>query len=512
MEIIEEITTKNLDHLGLVAGVCDEIGLVDLIDKLTESDEQRKISVGLATKAMVLNGLGFANQTLYLTPNFFDKKPVDVLLGSEVLAKDLNSHSLGTALDELYYSGISKVFYNVSLQSISRYGIKITSRHLDGTTFTVHGEKLNEKESTKGLIELKRGYNKQKRHDLPQFVFELISANVEGIPLFIKAASGNKTDKTEFPEVLESYMEQMKGREKLEGHTVADSALYSEENLQKIESILWITRVPETINRAKNSIKRTADQEWKKKTVEKWVLKNKTELAKQVKKLGKDSYLSEALAKQAVEHWYKGLKKSLKRYHDLGAIGVEKKEHYGRGRRKQNAVPQRISYSIQSIDFQRDEAAITAHKYEKSQFILASNDLDTENLTAEQALHLYKNEQQKVERGFRFLKDPMFLLDKIFLELPRRIMALSMVMALCLLVYTLAQFKIRKALKESKQTLPNQLNRPIQNPTMKWIFQLLGGIHVMYLKGEKKYILNLNETRLKILNLMGEATQAYYTV
>ena len=133
-------------------------------------------------------------------------------------------------------------------------------------------------------------------------------------------------------------------------------------------------------------------------------------------------------------------------------------------------------------------------------------------MTAEQALHLYKNEQQKVERGFRFLKDPMFLLDKIFLELPRRIMALSMVMALCLLVYTLAQYKIRKVLKETNQTLPNQLKRPIQNPTMKWIFQLLGGIHVMYLKGEKKYILNLNETRLKILNLMGEATQSYYTV
>ena len=548
MEIIEDITTKNLDHLGLVAGVCDEIGLVELIDRLTGSNEQRKISVGIATKAMVLNGLGFANQTLYLTPEFFDKKPVDILLGEGILAKDINSHSLGTALDELYYSGISKVFYNVSLQSITRYGIKITSRHLDGTTFTVHGEKLNEKGAKSGLIELKRGYNKQKRHDLPQFVFELISSNVEGIPLFIKAASGNKTDKTEFPEVLEAYMAQMKGREKLEGHMVADSALYSAENLGKIESILWISRVPETITRAKNSIKRTAGQEWKKfkdmpgykyqeiknsyggieqrwfiiyssasaqrseKTVEKWVLKNKAELEKGGKKLGKESYLTEALAKQAVTQWYKSLKKSVKRYHDLGAIEIAKKEHYGRGRRKQDAEPQRISYNIQSIDFQRDEVAIAEHKYEKSQFILATNDLDAENLTAEQALHLYKNEQQKVERGFRFLKDPMFLLDKIFLELPRRIMALSMVMALCLLVYTLAQFKIRKALKESKKTLPNQLKRPIQNPTMKWIFQLLGGIHVMYIKGEKKYILNLNETRLKILNLMGEATQSYYTV
>lgn len=138
--------------------------------------------------------------------------------------------------------------------------------------------------------------------------------------------------------------------------------------------------------------------------------------------------------------------------------------------------------------------------------------MDLANLPAEDWLHLYKNEQQKVERGFRFLKDPMFLLDHVYLELPRRIMALSMVMALCLLIYTLAQYKIRKALKEENKTVPNQLKKPIQNPTMRWIFQLLNGIHVMYVDGVKKYILNLDEIKIRILKLMGATTQSYYTV
>ncbi len=40
MEELKNIATKNLDHLGLVSGVCEEIGLVDLIDKLTDSDDQ----------------------------------------------------------------------------------------------------------------------------------------------------------------------------------------------------------------------------------------------------------------------------------------------------------------------------------------------------------------------------------------------------------------------------------------------------------------------------------------
>ncbi|MEM6965639.1 MAG: hypothetical protein AAF573_12795 [Bacteroidota bacterium] len=83
----------------------------------------------------------------------------------------------------------------------------------------------------------------------------MISSNVEGIPLFIKAASGNKTDKTEFPEVLEAYMEQMSASEEpYEGYTVADSALYSAENLNRIKAIQWISRVPETLQQAREEL------------------------------------------------------------------------------------------------------------------------------------------------------------------------------------------------------------------------------------------------------------------
>lgn len=550
MEEIEGIKTKNLDHLGIVSGICEEIGLVSLIDSQTNSDEQRKVSIGTATKAMILNGLGFANRTLYLTPDFFADKPVDILLGADIKAEDLNSHSLGTALDALYYGGISEIFHTVSLQAIRTYGIEIKSRHLDGTSFMVHGDSYKEGGEMIGQIELKRGYNKQKRHDLLQFVLEMISANVEGIPLFIKAVSGNKTDKTEFPEVLEAYMYQLeKNKENLWGHVVADSALYSEQTLKRIDDILWISRVPETLKAAKGVLKEGKDRKWQEfegikgykyeeiektyggvaqrwlviwsaaaakrseKTVNKWVVKEKQLLEKASKKLTKPVYATKELVEQSVQTWYdKDLKKSEKRYHNLGELKILEIPRYGRGRRQADAKPKKIEYCLESIDFQQDKESIKNIKVQKSQFILATNDLDLANLPAEDWLHLYKNEQQKVERGFRFLKDPMFLLDHVYLELPRRIMALSMVMALCLLIYTLAQYKIRKALKEENKTVPNQLKKPIQNPTMRWIFQLLNGIHVMYVDGVKKYILNLDEIKIRILKLMGATTQSYYTV
>ena len=64
--------TQVLDHLGLVAGMFEELGITEVIDRATQQDpEMRIVTVGHAVKAMVLNGLGFLNQQLYLVPHFF---------------------------------------------------------------------------------------------------------------------------------------------------------------------------------------------------------------------------------------------------------------------------------------------------------------------------------------------------------------------------------------------------------------------------------------------------------
>src|SRR5438270_11409599 len=61
---------ERLDHLGIVAGVCQEIGLAAWLDAQDPTNRQH-VSVGTATVAMVLNGLGFSNRQLYLVPQFF---------------------------------------------------------------------------------------------------------------------------------------------------------------------------------------------------------------------------------------------------------------------------------------------------------------------------------------------------------------------------------------------------------------------------------------------------------
>ena len=96
-----EYSTQRLDHLGIVAGLCHEINLIEQVNACVGPD-QRKVSVGEAVQAMVLNGLGFTTRALYLTPEFFRNKPLDVLIGDGIEADDLNDDSLGRALDRLY--------------------------------------------------------------------------------------------------------------------------------------------------------------------------------------------------------------------------------------------------------------------------------------------------------------------------------------------------------------------------------------------------------------------------
>ena len=86
-----------------------------------------------------------------------------------------------------------------------------------------------------------------------------------------------------------------------------------------------------------------------------------------------------------------------------------------------------MAFFIDTVRFERQEILIEKAKQRGAKFILATNDLDSKELTPNKWLHTYKNEQQNTERGFKFIKDPVFMLDKIFLKLPRRIMALTMV-------------------------------------------------------------------------------------
>jgi transposase len=189
----------------------------------------------------------------------------------------------------------------------------------------------------------------------------------------------------------------------------------------------------------------------------------------------------------------------------------EQKQYEQRGRPKKEATPdQTVWYLVPTLAVDQHEVAVLARK--KAAFIVATNILDEQRLSPEQVISTYK-EQGGVERGFRFLKDPLFLASSVFVKKPERVIALSFVMVLCLLVYRLAEHRLRRQLVATQQTLPNQVNKPTNRPTMRWIFQCFEGIDLLHIRSGSHWhtqVLGLQALHQQVLRLLGPAYSQFY--
>ena len=139
MQSEERYLNERLDHLGIVAGVCQEIGLAAWLDSQDPYNRQQ-VSVGTATVAMILNGLGTSLRQLYLVPQYFANKPVEHLLGAGVKADMLNDDCLGRTLDWLYAHDPTKLFAGIASRARQNFGVNARQVHVDTTSFSVSGE------------------------------------------------------------------------------------------------------------------------------------------------------------------------------------------------------------------------------------------------------------------------------------------------------------------------------------------------------------------------------------
>ena len=192
---------------------------------------------------------------------------------------------------------------------------------------------------------------------------------------------------------------------------------------------------------------------------------------------------------------------------ELNICVISKRIGSKRGRPKKDE-PLENGYLIEA-EVERNEEIIANERARLGRFVLASND---KTLDGELMLQYYKG-QNAVEKGFRFLKDKSFRVAEVYLKKEERIEALSMIMVLSLLIYSIAEWMLRKKLKESGETVSNQLGKPTQCPTLKWIFQKFRNINeaIIELKGSiHREIINLNEEQIKIIKLFGQGCEKYY--
>jgi len=556
MTASSQIQVQNLDHLGLVAGIIDEIGVVEQVNQLVGQHSCEKVSPGHIVKAMLINGLGFVSAPLYMFPKFFEGKATENLIGEGVKAEHLNDDRLGRVLDKLYSTGLEQLFTSIALKAAKKYGVSTHSVHLDSSSFHVHGKyegelpkvtfisgELNrdkpkwsdiEEKVAPSPIEITYGYSRDHRPDLKQFILDLISSGDGDVPLFLRVADGNEADNAVFAKILCEFREQLT----LDSLMVADSALYSAPNLALMTNLKWLCRVPLTIKEAKDLVSTISEEQLVNSEIEgyklavhkshyggieqRWLVvesqsrreadqdklqqklsKSEKEAQKKLKQLCTEKFTCPLAAVEVAQRFGQKLK-----YHNIADIqAVEFLTESTQSQAIEGATPGKISYRIQAT-LVRDQNVIEREMRCAGRFVLATNVLEVTELSNDQMLGEYKA-QQSAERGFGFLKDPLFFTDSIFINSPERVEALAMLMGLCLLVYTLGQRQLRQALQQAQSGIKNQLGKLTERPTLRWIFQCFQAVHLLFVK-EVKQVSNLTDERLYILRFFPDACRHYY--
>src|ERR671937_58426 len=241
---MEQVRVERLDHLGLIASVIKDLGLIDMINARLVPDAQEVITPGEAVAGMILNGLGFAHRPMSLTPQFFANKPLNLLFRDGIQADMFNRFKLGRVLDEAYAYGCDLLFQELALAICAHEGIDRRFNHLDTTSFSLTGEYIPD--SDEHAIHITHGYSKDHRPDLKQAVLELMVSQDGGVPLVSKSWDGNASDTQIFQERAKALLATFQYAP-TPRYLVADSKVYNEDNAANLRQLGFSTRIPGTL-------------------------------------------------------------------------------------------------------------------------------------------------------------------------------------------------------------------------------------------------------------------------
>ena len=534
---------ERLDHLGIIAGVISDLKLVEFIDERIPRDSREEISCGETVAGMILNGLGFSDRPLTLTPQFFENKALNRLFRPGVNAEYFNRFKLGRALDDCHAYGCDFLFAEVSAKICKVEGVDTKFNSLDTTAFSLTGD--YDVDSDEHTIEITHGYSKDHRPDLKQAVLEIMCSHDGGVPVISKSWNGNASDTKIFRERAKALTDNFKAAEGPH-YLIADSKLYDAKTIEEgLGSIPFITRIPSTLQLENATIDLALQKPFKEWTIldekhnfqtfdiehnnlkQRWIVvhseerqhkaeksvtakceKEREKIEKDLKKLHAEEFSCACDAQKALKLCFKKSK-----FYEVVESGIaEHKKFESKGRPKQDS-PYKLVYQIKGTVQEREVVKKEAIK-QSSCFVIGTT-IPKDAVEDAGIITAYKNQNNTVEKGFRFLKDPLMFTSSLFVKKPERIMGLLMVMTLALLVYAIAQRRLHKVLEELQETIPNQIRKETSKPTLRWIFQLLDGIELVKIQIEKNVhtiVSGLTVFRQRILSYFGSTVMKIYGI
>jgi transposase len=439
-----------------------------MIDARLVPDEQEGLTPGEAVAGMALNGLGFANRPLSLPPQFFTQKPLDLLFRQGVRAERFNRFTLGRTLEEVHTYGGDLLLSDIALAVCAHAGIDLRFNHLDTTSFAVTGAYVPESDAQ--ALTITHGHAKDHRPDVQQAVLALMVSQDGGVPFVRKRWEGNTSDTHIFQERAQALMTTLQ-TSPTPRYLVADSTLYNEDNAANLQAFGFITRIPNTLKLVSQVITQALRWDtWQPldagprsqrvafchyKMAQRWlvvcsqaaceraeatVTKAQQRAAEaidtqllhlQAQRFETSRAATAALAALATP-W---------RYHQVDASSlVEHKRYACKGRPTSTTPLKAVEWQILG-QVQPDEGQLASLKQAQACCVLGTN-IDASQGSDLEVIQADKSQAQAAG-GFRFLKDPLFFVSSLFVKKPSRMQGLLTVLTCALLVYSVAQRRLR---------------------------------------------------------------------
>lgn len=533
----------------LIRAMMDEIDLISIINSIVHWDEtQWNLSPGELIAAMLISCF-CRRQAMYKLEKFYQYQDLELLFGrNDISGNDFTDDSLGRALDR-FAEHREKIFGTIVLKAREVHRLVYDIIHTDTTSVTVYGE-YDSPDKEEPLIAL--GFSKDHRPDLKQYMTGLI-VNSDGVPLFGKPLKGNTSDKDWNSQVFTAFHTGL--ADYALSIMVADSQAITSPNLKLAKGISFISRLPNTfalceqlkqkawsnntwielgqLAEAKKSatyrIQGFVDQidgekyrfvvvhsssldKAKEKSIQKDVAKELEQLKKESIRLEKIEFACEPDARSAFEQLMKTVRP---KYHGATMTVVPQEvvqKRSNRGRPSTGAVAdcKTVWWVISQTEL--DSAAV-AQAYDNARTFVLISSVPNERSSDAELLKIYKD-QPKIERQFKFLKDPYYVGATLFKK-PERIEAFNYVVLLALLLYSLLERRVRQSLLADKEPFHVAGSYKTFRPSGKTILEELDYITIGVFRdssGNRREIpANIERALGRLVNLAGFNIKIYAT-
>ena len=550
----------NILHPGAVPialSLARVAGIREIVEQTTGWEPNNKsTSPGILAESLVA-ALLCGCRPLYKVERFWEENKVADLFYKDdgITGHQLNDDAYARMLDLLASLDCRRLFEGICLRMLQYHELNITLAHSDTTSVSVEGiyaideSGIASQSSVETGFSINHGHSKDHRPDLKQLKIGL-SVQEKGLPISGELLSGNKSDQKWSSQTVEELSEMLlnKGYENVV--FLSDCALVSTKSLQNLaqRNVQFISRFPETFKLAEElktqawSEKKWEDigvlaenkkkaayyktcraerdvggekfgfivvhssnlEERKEKTLKKTVERESKSLQNKGKEVAKKEYACEADARQEGQR----LQKEAEEKGYSSDLEIKKREkaiygHRGRPSNGEEAKKKETWHAEVKIGDMKTEV-YEEKKKQESTFVLIHRMKEAK--TSEEILRNYKNQDQ-VERGFRFMKQPQYL-GPVYTKKTSRVEALGYIFLLVLLLAKYLEYRVRLGMESSGGELKVG-GQKVLRPSAKTILEILNVMQIYSLNGELKLPDNMPRDALNVIHWAGFDEQVY---